>query len=83
MFLLDDLFLKPFVSLLTIIHDMAIEEQHDVEGIRDEMKENRLLFEVGERDEDEYERRKRELEEELELAKEARERLSGRVEVKG
>jgi hypothetical protein len=83
MFLLDDLFLKPFVSLLTIIHDMAIEEQHDVEGIRDEMKENRLLYEVGERDESEYERRKRELEEELELAKEARERLSGRVEVKG
>ncbi|MBV0926055.1 MULTISPECIES: gas vesicle protein GvpG [Haloarcula] len=83
MFLLDDLFLKPFVSLLTIIHDMALEEQYDVEAIRDELKENRLLYEVGELDQTEYERRKDELEAELEVAQKARERLSGRVEVKG
>lgn len=83
MFLLDDLFLKPFVSLLTIIHDMALEEKYDVDAIRDEMKENRMLYEIGERDRETYEDRKAELEEELSVAKEARERLSDRVEVKG
>lgn len=82
MFLVDDLVVKPLVSLATIIHDMAIEERYDVEAIRADLKENRLLFEVGERDRAEYRRRKETLKAELDLAREARERLSGRVEVK-
>lgn len=82
MFLVDDLVVKPLVSLATIIHDMAIEERYDVEAIRADLKENRLLFEVGERDRTEYRRRKEALEAELDIAREARERLSGRVEVK-
>lgn len=83
MFLLDTLFVKPFVSLLTVIHDMAVEERYDVDGIRDDIKENQLLYEVGARDRGAYERTKARLENELELAQAARERLSGRVEVKG
>lgn len=83
MFLLDDLFLKPWVSLLSVIHDMALEERYDVEGIRDELKETHLLYEVGELDEQAFERRRETLETELEIAREARERLSDRVEIKG
>lgn len=81
MILLDDLLVKPFVSLLNVLHDMAIEEMYDVESIQDDLKENQLLYELGERSPEEYERRKAELEEELELAERAREQLSGRVEV--
>ena len=81
MILLDDLLVKPFVSLLNVLHDMAIEEMYDVESIQDDLKENQLLYELGERPAEEDERRKAALEEELELAERAREQLSGRVEV--
>lgn len=81
MILVDDLLVKPFVSLLNVLHDMAIEEMYDVESIQDDLKENQLLYELGERSPEEYEDRKAELEEELELAERAREQLSGRVEV--
>lgn len=81
MFLVDDILVKPFVSFLNILHDMAVEEMYDVEAIQDDLKENQLLYELGERSPEEYERRKAELEEELELAEQAREQLSGRVEV--
>lgn len=81
MILLDDLLVKPFVSLLNVLHDMAIEEMYDVESIQDDLKENQLLYELGERTPEEYERRKAELEEELKLAERAREQLSGRVQV--
>lgn len=83
MFVLDDIFVKPLFYLLEVLHDMAIEERYDTEEIRDRIKENRLLYELGERSEEEYARRKRELTEELEVAEEARERLSGKVEVMG
>lgn len=83
MFILDDIFVKPLFYLLTVIHDMALEERYDTEEIRDRIKENRLLYELGERSEAEYTRRERELTAELEVAEEARERLSGKVEVMG
>ncbi|PSP89797.1 protein gvpG [Halobacteriales archaeon QS_4_69_34] len=83
MFLLDDLLVRPFTSLAGIIHAMAIEEMHDTDAIRDDMKENRLLYELGERSEEEYERRAEALRAELDAAEQARERLSGKVEVKG
>lgn len=81
MFLLYDILIRPFSFLLQTLHDMALEECYDVEGIRNDLKENRLLYELGERSDAEYARYKSELEDELELAKEARERLSGKVEV--
>lgn len=83
MFLLDDLFVRPFTTVIQVLHDMALKELYDVETIRDEQKENRLLYELGERSEAEYQRRKSALENELEDAREARERLSGKVEVMG
>lgn len=82
MFLLDDLLARPFVSLLDIIHAMAVEEMYDTEAIRSELKENQLLYELGERDREEYKRRKQALERQLELAEQAKENLSGKVEVK-
>lgn len=82
MLLVDDLLIRPFLSILEVIHSMAVEEMYDTEAIRDEMKENRLLYELGERSEEEYERRKADLEAQLDVAERAREQLSGRVEVK-
>lgn len=81
MFLLDDLFVRPFVSVLEVLHSMAVQELYDVERVRDDMKENRLLYELGERSEEEYRTRKAELEQELNAAEQARENLNGRVEV--
>lgn len=83
MFIIDDLLLRPIISVGKVIHSMAIEELYDVEAIQDDIKENRLLFEIGERSEEEYEQRRRELETQLDVAREARETLSNKVEVKG
>ncbi|QLG60698.1 gas vesicle protein GvpG [Halorarum salinum] len=83
-FLLDDLLLGPFVTILDVLHAVAIEELYDVEGIRDDLKENQLLYELGERPQAEYERRKAELEAELDAAEAAREQLRNKqVEVQG
>ena len=82
MFILDDLLLRPIISVANVIHSMAIEELYDVQGIQDEIKENRLLFEIGDRDVEEYERRQEELRTQLDVAREARATLSGKVEVK-
>jgi hypothetical protein len=83
MFIIDDLLLRPIIAVGNVIHSMAIEEMYDVEAIRDDIKENRLLFEIGDRSEDEYERRREELRTQLEVAREARETLTNKVEVKG
>lgn len=80
-FLIDDLLVRPFVGLLDVLHDMAVWELYDVEAIRDEIKENRLLYEIGDRSEEEYLRRKAELEARLDEAEEARETLRGRARV--
>lgn len=82
MFVLDDLLVRPFVSILNVLHSMAVQELYDVESIHEDIKENRLLFELGERSAEEYRTRQSELEAELEVAEAAREQLSGRVEVK-
>ncbi|MFT4923030.1 MAG: hypothetical protein ACI8XM_002251 [Haloarculaceae archaeon] len=82
MILVDDLLLKPFVSLLDILHAMVLDELHDRGAIRDEIKENQLLYELGERPESEYERNKERLEAELQVAEEVHEKLiSGNIEV--
>ena len=82
MFVVDDLLVRPFVSLLNVVHTMAIEEFYDTEAIRDDIKENRLLFEIGERSREAYEERRAELERQLDVAEQARENLQGKVEIK-
>jgi hypothetical protein len=83
MLLVDDLLLRPIIMVGNVIHSMAIEEMYDVEAIRDDIKENRLLFEIGDRSEEEYERQQEELRTQLDVAREARETLDSKVEVKG
>jgi ABC-type uncharacterized transport system ATPase subunit len=82
MFLVDDLLVKPFLSLLDILHTMALDEMYDTDAIQDDIKENRLLYEIGERSEDEYQQRKQELETQLEMAQQVQEQMRGRMEVK-
>jgi ElaB/YqjD/DUF883 family membrane-anchored ribosome-binding protein len=83
MFLLDDIFLWPIRTIADVLHSMAIREMYDVGGIRDDIKETHLLYDLGELSEEEYERRREELEAQLETAKRARERLSDKVVVQG
>ncbi|QDX39526.1 gas vesicle protein GvpG [Salarchaeum sp. JOR-1] len=82
MFLVDDLLVKPFLSLLDILHTMALDEMYDTDAIQDDIKENRLLYEIGERSEEEYQQRKQELETQLETAQQIQEQMRGRMEVK-
>lgn len=82
MFLLDDLLVRPLVSVAGVIQAVAINELYDIEAIMDDLKENRLLYELGERSTEEYEHRRAELETQLDVAEQARENLRGKVEVK-
>jgi ABC-type uncharacterized transport system ATPase subunit len=82
MFLVDDLLVKPFRSLLDILHTMALDEMYDTDAIQDDIKENRLLYEIGDRSEEEYQQRKQELETQLETAQQIQEQMRGRMEVK-
>ena len=79
MFILDDLLVRPFISILDALHTLAMNELYDVEAIQDDLKENQLLYELGERSESEYERRRRELEEELEIARAAHEQMQNKT----
>ncbi|PSP73524.1 protein gvpG [Halobacteriales archaeon QS_3_64_16] len=81
-FILDDLLINPWLSLARVLRSTAIQEAYDLEAIQDDIKENQLLYEIGERSEEEYRQRREELELELEVAEQARENLSGQVEVK-
>ncbi|MFT4890101.1 MAG: hypothetical protein ACI9YT_001014 [Halobacteriales archaeon] len=83
MLLVDDLLVRPFMSILETLQTMALKEMYDIESLQDDLKENRLLFEIGERSKAEYERRKAELEAEIETAEAVQERMNGRIEVKG
>lgn len=83
MIVLDDLLVRPFVGLLDVLHTLALSELYDVEAIRDDLKETTLLYEIGELDDETYERRRTELEEELAFAEQVHEELtSGKIEVK-
>ena len=82
MLLIDDLLIRPFISLVEIIQNMALDEMYDTEKIRDELKENQLLFELGERSESEYQQTKEKLETQLKLADEIRSQMSSKVEIK-
>ncbi|MFC6731515.1 MULTISPECIES: gas vesicle protein GvpG [unclassified Haladaptatus] len=82
MFLIDDLLFRPLLAILDAIHSVALTELYDVEEIRDRIKENRLLYELGDLSKAEYEERKAALEAELEAARRAHERVGSRIEVK-
>jgi hypothetical protein len=82
MLLVDDLLIKPFVSMLDILHAMVLKEMHNISEIRDKIKENQLLYELGERAQPEYEQQKLELETRLKVAEQVHEKLiSGNIEV--
>ncbi|CAM2938920.1 MULTISPECIES: gas vesicle protein GvpG [Halobacterium] len=82
MFVLDDLFVNPFLSLVDILQTMALDELYDTSEIRDQIKENQLLYEIGDRPADEYERRKQELEAQLRTAEQIRDQMRDRMEIK-
>jgi hypothetical protein len=76
-FLFDDIVLKglglemPGVSLLWAfeqLRDYAFKELYDPDKIRDQIKENRMLFEFGERTTEEYAAMNAELHRKLKLA---------------
>lgn len=83
MFLVDDLLMRPFLSLLDILHTMALDEMYDTDAIQDNIKENRLLYEIGERSEEEYQQRKQELELQLQMSEQIQEQMRGRIDIKG
>ncbi len=69
MFLIDDLLLrglgmsmKPFdiIWMLELMRNYALKEKYNLKRIGNELKENQLLFEIGELNEEEY-REKHEL----------------------
>jgi hypothetical protein len=83
MIIVDDLLFKPLVSMVDVLHSLAVDEMYDIAGIQDELKETHLLYELGELSNEEYEERKTTLETRLDVAETAHERLrSGKVEVK-
>ena len=85
MFLIDDLLLralglsmKPFdlIWILELMRDYALKEKYNIKAITNKIKENRLLFEIGEITEEDYNEKHELLLEELEKAKEVTEKLS-------
>lgn len=85
MFIIDDLILrafglsmKPFdmIWLMELMRDYALKEKYNIKRINNQIKENRLLFEIGEIAEKEYREKHELLLEELEKAKEIMEKLS-------
>ena len=85
MFLIDDLLLripglsiKPFdtIWLMELMRDYALREKYNIKTINNMIKENMLLFEIGEISEEEYKEKHGLLLEELERANEIIENLS-------
>ncbi len=93
MFIIDDLLLRqvgvtiPGLNLiwtLEQIRDFAYRELYNPEKIKTGIKENRLLFELGEITMDEYERTNAKLLQELKLAERGAEmNLSVRTDIMG
>lgn len=90
-FLIDDLILRIFgisippfdlIWLLEQIRDLAIRDMYDPEKISDRIKENSILYELGEISKEEYEQSRDELMEKLKLAQRVREtNLEHRVDI--
>lgn len=72
MFVLDDLLFRPFLDIVNALHSIALDELYDIEAHEAALKETQLLYELGERDEAAYRRRKKR----LGIARDVHERLS-------
>lgn len=93
MFIIDDLLLDqlgiriPGLNLiwtLEQIRDFAFREMYDPEKIKSKIKENRMLFEFGEVNKDEYEKNNVKLLQELKLAQRGEQMdLSVRTDILG
>lgn len=90
MFIVDDLMLralgisiKPFdtIWLMELMRDYALKEKYNIKMINNRIKENRLLFEIGELTEKEFKEKHEPLLEELERAKEIMENLSTDIRI--
>jgi hypothetical protein len=77
MFILDDILLEQFgikipglnlIWTLEQIRDFAFREMYDPEKVKSKIKENRMLFEFGEVNKDEYEKNNVKLLQELKFA---------------
>lgn len=71
-FIVDDLLLNPilspFVFVLTQLRNHSLREMYPLKKINGQIKENRLLFELGETSKQDYEKRNIELLEMREIA---------------
>ena len=85
MILIDDLILrafgislKPFdlIWIMELMNDYALKEKYNLKKITNQMKENNLLFEIGEISKEEYDEKKELLTERLIKAKQIMENLS-------
>ncbi len=90
MFFIEDLFLRFFgvslkpvdmVWILELINDYALKERYDLKEIKNQLKENRMLFELGEVKEDEYKEKNELLMERLEKASEIMMNLSDGIRI--
>ena len=72
MILIDDF----VIWISELMRDYALKEKYNIKNINNQIKENRLLFEIGEITEEEYKEKHELLLEELEKAKEVTEKLS-------
>lgn len=82
MFLIDDLTLGPMTSLFKYIRDFALMEMYDVGKINDRIKENRLLYELGEITLGEYEKANAQLLENLATAIKVRAEMSPNMQIR-
>ena len=85
MILIDDLILrafgislKPFdlIWVMELMRDYALKQKYDFKKITNQMKENNLLFEIGEISKEEYDEKKELLTKRLTTAKQIMENLS-------
>ncbi|MBI2672680.1 hypothetical protein HYX19_00305 [Candidatus Woesearchaeota archaeon] len=90
MFLIDDLLLrlfgislKPFdmIWLLELTRNYALREKYDLKKINDQIKENRLFFEINEINEAEYEKNNELLLKEREVAEHVMANLSNDMRI--
>lgn len=91
MFLIDDLVLravgitlKPFdtIWILELLRNYALQEKYNIEKIGNKIKENRLLFEIGEITKDDYEEKNELLLEERKKAEEIMANLSEDMKIR-
>jgi len=78
MFLIDNF----LIWLSELMRDYALKEKYNVEAINNQIKENRLLFEIGEITEKEYKEKHELLLGELETAKEIMENLPQNISIR-